>query len=95
VACHPFPIPNIGEADMIPSMEGFSFASSLDLNMGYYHIKLDADAQKLFAIVFQWIMGKYKYKHLPIKIKIVPFAFQSVMSKLVQNMEYVKTNTLS
>jgi hypothetical protein len=29
---------------MIRSMEGFSFASALDLNMGYYHIKLDADA---------------------------------------------------
>jgi hypothetical protein len=25
---------------MIRSMEGFTFASELDLNMGYYHIKL-------------------------------------------------------
>jgi hypothetical protein len=25
-------------------MEGFTFASALDLNMGYYHIKLDHDA---------------------------------------------------
>jgi hypothetical protein len=32
---------------MIRSMEGFTFASALDLNMGYYHIKLDDDAQKL------------------------------------------------
>jgi hypothetical protein len=44
---HPFLIPKIGEGDMIRSMEGFTFASELDLNMGYYHIKLDADAQKL------------------------------------------------
>jgi hypothetical protein len=42
---HPFPIPKIG--DMIRSMVGFTFASALDLNMGYYHIKLDVDAQKL------------------------------------------------
>jgi hypothetical protein len=28
-------------------MEGFTYASALDLNIGYYHIKLDADAQKL------------------------------------------------
>jgi hypothetical protein len=57
---HPFPIPKIG--DMILSMEGFTFASALDLNMGYYHIKLDhdADAQKLCTIVFPW--GKYKYR---------------------------------
>jgi hypothetical protein len=41
---------------MIRSMEGFAFASALDLNMGYYHIKLDheADAQKLCTIVFPW-----------------------------------------
>jgi hypothetical protein len=41
---------------MIRSMEGVSFASALELNMGYYHIKLDhdADAQKLCTIVFPW-----------------------------------------
>jgi hypothetical protein len=35
-------------------MKGFSFASVLDLNMGYYHIKLDADAQMLCTIAFPW-----------------------------------------
>jgi dihydroorotate dehydrogenase len=80
---------------MIRSMEGFTFASALDLNMGYYHIKLDADAQKLCTIVFPWHMGKYKYKRLPMGIKIAPDVFQNVMSKLVQDMEYVKTIILS
>jgi hypothetical protein len=42
---HPFPIPKIGAADMIRSMEGFTFASALDLNIGYYHIKPDGNAQ--------------------------------------------------
>jgi hypothetical protein len=55
---------------MIRSMEGFTFASALDLNMGYYHIKLDADAEKLCTIVLPWCMGKYKYKLLPMGIKI-------------------------
>jgi hypothetical protein len=65
---------------MIRSMEGFTFASVLDLNIGYYHIKLvadsdaDADANsntpKLFIIVFPWYMEKYKYKRLPMGIKI-------------------------
>jgi hypothetical protein len=68
---HPFPIPKIGKSDMIRSMEGFTFASALDLNMGYYHIKLDADAQELFTIVFPW--GKYKYKRIPMGIKIAWF----------------------
>jgi hypothetical protein len=53
---------------MIRSMKGLTFASALDLNMGYYHIKLDADAQKLCTIVLPW--GKYKYKYLPMGIKI-------------------------
>jgi transposase InsO family protein len=84
---HPFPIPKIG--DMIRTMEGFTFATALDLNMGYYHIKLDADAQKLCTIIFPW--GKYKYKRLPMGIKIAPDVFQNVMSKLTQDLEYVKT----
>jgi hypothetical protein len=60
---------------MIRSKEGCTFASALDLNMGYYRIKLDtdADAQKLCTIVFSWNMGKYKYKRLPMGIKIVWF----------------------
>jgi hypothetical protein len=81
---------------MIRPMEGFTFASSLDLNMGYYHhhIKLDADAQKLCTIVFLWHMGKHKYKRLTMGIKIACFLMilQNVMSKLVQDMEYVKRN---
>jgi hypothetical protein len=36
-------------------------------------------------------MGKYKYKRLPMGIMIVPDVFQNVMSKLVQDMEYVKS----
>ena len=66
----------------VPSM-------SLDLNMDYYHIKLDADDQRLCAMVFSW--GKYKYKCLSMGIKIAADVFQNVMSKITQDMEYVKT----
>jgi hypothetical protein len=78
---------------MIRSIEGFIFASASDLNMGYYHIKLDADAQNLCTIVFPWNMGKYKYKRLPMGIKIAPDVFQNIMLKLVQHMEYVKKSS--
>jgi hypothetical protein len=63
---------------MIRSMEGFTFASALDLNMGYYHIKLEADAQNLCTIEFQWRVGKYKYKRLHMGIKIAPDVFQKL-----------------
>jgi hypothetical protein len=67
----PFPIPKIG--DMVRSMKGITFASALDLNMGYYHIKLDADVynQNLCKIVLPW--RKYKYKRLPMGVKIAWF----------------------
>jgi hypothetical protein len=65
IECHPFPILKIGVSDMISSMERYTFDKEKDLNMGYYHIKLDADAQKPCSIVFPWHTGKYKYKCLP------------------------------
>ena len=52
--------------DLIRSIEGFLFAMAMDLNMGYYHIKIDADAQNLYTIIFS--LGKYEYTYLPMGI---------------------------
>ena len=38
----PFPLPKI--TDVMQRLQGFQYASALDLNMGYYHIRLDPDA---------------------------------------------------
>jgi len=38
----PFPIPKI--QDMLLKLEGFLYATSLDLNMGYYHIRLTPES---------------------------------------------------
>jgi hypothetical protein len=54
----PFPIPKINV--VLEEIEGFSFAAALDLNMGYYTIRLDPDASKICTIIFPW--GKYSYK---------------------------------
>jgi hypothetical protein len=43
-------IPNI--QDMVLNLEGFQYATSLDLNMGYYHIELCPDSKKLCTLVF-------------------------------------------
>ena len=40
----PFPIPRI--QDMLLKLEGFQFATSLDLNMGYYHIELSPHSRE-------------------------------------------------
>ena len=33
-------------SDVMQKLVGFQYATALDLNMGYYHIRLDPDAQK-------------------------------------------------
>jgi len=35
-------------------LEGFQYGTSLDLNMGYYHIELNPDSRKLGTIVLPW-----------------------------------------
>jgi hypothetical protein len=40
----PFPIPKI--STVLQEIEGFSYATALDLNLGYYTIRLDPDASK-------------------------------------------------
>jgi hypothetical protein len=54
---NPFPIPKLSM--VLQELEGFTFAMALDLNMGYYTIRLDPDASKICTIIFSW--GKYSY----------------------------------
>ena len=49
---NPFPLPKI--STVLQEMEGFTFATALDLNMGCYTIRLDPDAQKICTIIFPW-----------------------------------------
>ena len=46
---NPYPIPKI--SDVLQELEGFTFATSFDLNMGYWTIRLDPDAQKICTII--------------------------------------------
>jgi hypothetical protein len=48
----PFSIPKISM--VLQEIEGFSFATALDLNMGYYIIRLYPDASKIYTIIFPW-----------------------------------------
>ena len=60
----PYPIPKIQE--LLLKLEGFQFATSMDLNMGYYHIELTPNARRLCTIVISF--GKYKYCCLPMGV---------------------------
>ena len=83
----PFPIPRI--QDLLLKLEGFKYATSLDLNMGYYHIELCPESKKLCTIVLPW--GKYQYQKLPMGLSNSPDIFQEKMNELFNDLEYVRT----
>ncbi len=84
---NPFPIPKI--STVLQEIKGFSYATALDLNMGYYTIRLDPDASKICTIIFNW--GKYSYKRLLMGIIAgSPDIFQGKMSELMESFEFVR-----
>ena len=66
-----FPIRKI--QDMLLNLEDFTFASSLDLNLGYYNIELSTGAKQLCTIVLTW--GKYDYQKLHMVVCNIPDIF--------------------
>ena len=60
---------------------------TLDLNMGYYHIKLSPSSKCLCTIVMPF--GKYKYQHLPMGLCNSPDIFQERMYEIFSDLEYV------
>jgi hypothetical protein len=83
----PYPIPKI--QDILLKLEGFQFASSLDLNMGYYHIELTPKASKLCTVIFPW--GKYEDLRLPMGLCNSPDIFQEKLNELFNELEYVRS----
>ena len=74
---------------MLQELEGFTFATAIDLNMGYWTIRLDPDAQKICTIILPW--GKYSYMRLPMGVAGSPDIFQEKMSDLMCALEFVRT----
>jgi len=77
----PFPIPKISTVTVFQELEGFTFATALDLNMGCYTICLNPDASKICAIIFPW--EKCSYLRLPMGIAGSPDTFQAKMCELM------------
>jgi hypothetical protein len=73
---------------VLQEIEGFTFATALDLYMGYYIIRLDPNASRICTVIFPW--GKYSYKRLPMGIAGSPDIIQSKMLELMEDLEYVQ-----
>jgi len=82
----PFPLPKI--TDMLQKLEEFLFATSLDVNMGYYHILLTPESSRLCTVVLPW--GKYEYLCLPMELCNSPDIFQEKMSELMNGLEFAR-----
>jgi hypothetical protein len=73
---------------MLQELEGFTYANTLDLNMGYYTIRLDPQASKMCTIIFLW--GKYSYLRLPMGFADSADIFQAEMGNLMASLKYVR-----
>ena len=73
---------------MILNLEGFTYESSLDLNMGYYHIHLSPGSKDIYTIVLPW--GNYEYQKLPMGVYKSPDIFQEKISKLFDGFDMVR-----
>ena len=69
-------------------LEGFCYGTTLDLNMGYYHIEISAKSKELCTIVTHW--GKYEYQRLPMGLCNSPNIFQEEMSELFIGLDKVR-----
>ena len=70
------------------NLQGFQYATPLDLNMGYYHIRLIEQASNLCTIILP--EGKYQYKRLPMGVSNSLEDFQQKMNKTFHGFEYIQ-----
>lgn len=83
----PFPLPKI--SDLLQKLSKFKYATAIDLSMGYYHIPLDKESQRLCTTILPW--GKYQYQRLPMGVHCSPDIFQSIMTDLLGDIEFART----
>jgi hypothetical protein len=83
IARKPYPITKI--STILQELEGFTYATALDLNMGYYTIRLDPMASEMCTIIFPW--GKYSYKRLSMGFGGSADIFQAQIMDLMASLE--------
>ena len=73
---------------MLLNLKAFQYATLLDLNMVYYHIRLSKEESNLRTIILPW--GKYKYKHLPMGVCNSSDIFQDKMNEMFRVIEFIR-----
>ncbi len=81
----PYPIPKI--STILQELDGFTYATALDLNMAYYTIRLDPMVSEMCTIICLWV--KYSYKRLPMGFGGSADIFQAQIMDLMASLEFV------
>ena len=79
--CKTYPMPKINE--MLLKLEGYQYAMSPDLNMGYYKILLTEDTSNLCVIILLWHTPGTMYKS--IHLYRIKYCCREYTSKPVTN----------
>ena len=81
----PYPMTKI--SDMLLKSEGFKSSTSLDLNIGYYHISLIEEASNLCTIILPW--WKYWYKCLTMGVSNSLEIFHEKMNEMFRGFGFI------
>jgi len=71
------------------NLEGFQWATSLDLNVGCCHIRLDPASKQLCTIALPF--GKHECQAIPMGLCNSPDIFQEKMIELMDGLAFVRT----
>jgi hypothetical protein len=71
---------------MLINLERFQHATSMDLDMGYYHLELSAKSQELCTMVL--LFGKYECQCIAMGLGNSPDIFQEKMNKLLDGLSH-------
>ena len=78
-----YPLPRID--DILASLDGSKYFTSLDLKSGYWQIPLDEDSKEKTA--FTSFMGLYQYVRLPMGYKCSGGIFSELMNKVLSGIQ--------
>ena len=73
---------------ILSKLEGFQYATSLDLNTEYYYIRPIKNVSKLCKIILPW--GKYYYKNLPMGVANSLDISQQKINDLFHGFEFIR-----
>ena len=79
-----FPIPNVDE--ILDSLSGSRYFSTLDLGNAYYQIELEESSKKKTA--FSTRDRQYCFKRMPFGIAAAPATFQKMMSRMLGSLNW-------